>query len=153
MQRTPIKTGTQLIFPVLRIGDFFCVFLRYQIVINCVFSYFNWVITQIRSLIKVLGNYYHQGLIPCRKKGHVCLSFVINHRCASVRLNILDSVLDVFPPRFDCLFESMMFPSQFWPCFYYLSLPCLVRLNVLGSILDVFPPRFDFLFEPTIFPS
>ena len=50
----PIKTGTQLIFPVLRIGDFFCVFVRYQIVINCVFSYFNWVITQIRSLIKVL---------------------------------------------------------------------------------------------------
>ena len=37
MRRTPIKTGTQLIFPVLRIGDFFCVFLRYQIVINCVF--------------------------------------------------------------------------------------------------------------------
>ena len=54
MRHTPIKTGTQLIFPVLRIGDFFCVFLRYQIVINCVFSYFNWVITQIRSLIKVL---------------------------------------------------------------------------------------------------
>ena len=54
MRRTPIKTGTQLIFPVLPIGDFFCVFLRYQIVINCVFSYFNWVITQIRSLIKVL---------------------------------------------------------------------------------------------------
>ena len=54
MRRTPIKTGTQLIFPVLRIGDFFCVFLRYQIVISCVFSYFNWVITQIRSLIKVL---------------------------------------------------------------------------------------------------
>ena len=56
MRRTPIKTGTQLIFPVLRIGDFFCVFLRYQMVINCVFSYFNWVITQIRSLIKVLGS-------------------------------------------------------------------------------------------------
>ena len=55
MRRTPIKTGTQLIFPVLRIGDFFCVFVRYQIVINCVFSYLNWVITQIRSLIKVLG--------------------------------------------------------------------------------------------------
>ena len=57
MRRTPIKTGTQLNFPVLRIGDFFCVFLRYQIVINCVFSYFNWVITQIRSLIKVLTAY------------------------------------------------------------------------------------------------
>ena len=55
MRRTPIKTGTQLNFPVLRIGDFFCVFLCYQIVINCVFSYFNWVITQIRSLIKVLN--------------------------------------------------------------------------------------------------
>ena len=54
MRRIPIKTGTQLIFPVLRIGDFFCIFLRYQIVVNCVFSYFNWVITQIRSLIKVL---------------------------------------------------------------------------------------------------
>ena len=54
MRRTPIKTGTQLIFPVLRIGDFFSVFVRYQIVINSVFSYFNWVITQIRSLIKVL---------------------------------------------------------------------------------------------------
>ena len=54
MRHTPIKTGTQLIFSVLRIGDFFCVFLRYQIVINCIFSYFNWVITQIRSLIKVL---------------------------------------------------------------------------------------------------
>ena len=40
MNGTPIKTGTQLIFPVLRIGDFFCVFLRYQIVINCVFFIF-----------------------------------------------------------------------------------------------------------------
>ena len=60
MRRTPIKTGTQLIFPVLRIGDFFCVFLRYQIVINCVFSYFNWVITQIRSLIKVLSLRFKQ---------------------------------------------------------------------------------------------
>ena len=54
MRRIPIKTGTQLIFLVLCIRDFFCVFLRYQIVINCIFSYFNWVITQIRSLIKVL---------------------------------------------------------------------------------------------------
>ena len=56
VSRCAAYTGTQLIFPVLRIGDFFCVFLRYQIVINCVFSHFNWVITQIRSLIKVLVN-------------------------------------------------------------------------------------------------
>ena len=61
----PIKTGTQLIFPVLRIGDFFCVFVRYQIVINCVFSYFNWVITQIRSLIKVLQLIRIKGMIKC----------------------------------------------------------------------------------------
>ena len=27
---------SHLIFPVLRIGDFFCVFLRYQIIMNCV---------------------------------------------------------------------------------------------------------------------
>ena len=32
-----IKNGTHLIFPELRISDFFCVFLRYRIVMNCVF--------------------------------------------------------------------------------------------------------------------
>ena len=32
-----IKTSTHLIFPELRIGDFFCVFLRYRMVMNCVF--------------------------------------------------------------------------------------------------------------------
>ena len=33
-----IKTGTHLIFLVLRISDFFCVFLRYRIVMNCIFD-------------------------------------------------------------------------------------------------------------------
>ena len=82
MRRTPIKTGTQLIFPVLRICDFFCVFLRYQIVINCVFSYFNWVITQIRSLIKVLTKIeaYH----PYRQSVVIILSIFYDDEVAMV---------------------------------------------------------------------
>ena len=88
MRRTPKKTGTQLIFPVLRIGDFFCVFLRYQIVINCVFSYINWVITQIRSLIKVLSGHPRQNAIRGMAGKFVDTISIFNRKRNSVKMNI-----------------------------------------------------------------
>ena len=39
---------------VLRIKDFNCFLLRYPVNFNCFLSHFNWVNTQIRSLIRVL---------------------------------------------------------------------------------------------------
>ena len=119
MRRKPIKNGTQLIFPVLRIRDFFCVFLRYQIVINCVFSYFNWVITQIRSLIKVLpviNNY------ACQKFSTFGLDYIVKFT--------FDLYIQMIPSKVfvsqKCTYSSSSFCSRLGIETFTVSLGCLL---------------------------
>ena len=48
------KSQYARLFTCIAYPNFSCVLLRYQINFNCVFSYFSWVNTQIRLLIKIL---------------------------------------------------------------------------------------------------
>ena len=52
--RSDIGRYAPVFFP-LRIDDFHCFLLRHPMNLNCFFRHFNWVNTQIRSLIRVLG--------------------------------------------------------------------------------------------------
>ena len=51
--RSDISRYAPVYFP-LRIDDFHCFLLRHPMNFNCFFRHFNWVNTQIRSLIRVL---------------------------------------------------------------------------------------------------
>ena len=53
------KTRYARDFLLLRIKDFNCFLLRNPVNFNCFLSHFNWVNTQIRSLIRVLDNDKH----------------------------------------------------------------------------------------------
>ena len=66
--RSDISRYAPVFFP-LRIDDFHSLLLRHPMNFNCFFRHFNCVNTQIRSLIRVLGNFSYFSIKTGEEEG------------------------------------------------------------------------------------